>query len=709
MISVMYTHSQQYTTLLTFRFDSLLPLAAVFGSMWGCCLAFWLGRRWTMVIGSMGSLCAWIALGSTSTNTWNLYTTRFLVGLATGVVSLIAPAYIAEIASAKDRGKQCGTVHTGIAAGVLYTYLVGRFTDWSMLALWCAVPSALSAVLAVWAVESPRWLMEQGKHDEAQAALRRLRFITSQADGELQAIEVIYVKSPTPVCHYILAVMIIVLQQFSGVNMIMHYATGPLLTTSTSTSRDFYIILASVQVPKELVAFFGFLEPSSGHWKRIAKIWKSECWRQVRLLHDWLRVLCLSGRGEPSGVRCLQEHQRLAGQATEVYWNQVRRHLPKKERPMVHRGSVTYLEGASVPEDIHELLQNGPKYSLEPCVSGHELLATVRRVAEKADKDEKQRCLSEGIDALRKLVTTALTSMLLDMFGRVKPLAVSVTVCTCSMVALGSVFTAFSNADGNLDSALGLDLTNACKVVFAIGYSVGLGPATWVLVIELAPLRGRGFDFCTVCIFHWVSALAVINLVSARGPSATSQAVLACVAGGVTFAGGIAAFFILPDTSCVSLETILLEGQKNRPKKPAAPLEFASSTTQLQKEEQKKEQMQRKVAALLSGSSTTQLQKDEQEDEWNPSKAADFRHASIHPMAAVRTSKRTLQASSHAEPKSSRVHNSRNDASVEDPKKGPTSPNIYGGGTATPDKVVGATLQSSLASTLLLKQQQWET
>ncbi|XP_037565028.1 solute carrier family 2, facilitated glucose transporter member 8 [Dermacentor silvarum] len=535
-------------------FDSLLPLAAVFGSMWGCCLAFWLGRRWTMVIGSMGSLCAWIALGSTSTNTWNLYTTRFLVGLATGVVSLIAPAYIAEIASAKDRGKQCGTVHTGIAAGVLYTYLVGRFTDWSMLALWCAVPSALSAVLAVWAVESPRWLMEQGKHDEAQAALRRLRFITSQADGELQAIEVIYVKSPTPVCHYILAVMIIVLQQFSGVNMIMHYATGPLLTTSTSTSRDFYIILASVQ-----------------------------------------------------------------------------------------------------------------------------------------------------------LVTTALTSMLLDMFGRVKPLAVSVTVCTCSMVALGSVFTAFSNADGNLDSALGLDLTNACKVVFAIGYSVGLGPATWVLVIELAPLRGRGFDFCTVCIFHWVSALAVINLVSARGPSATSQAVLACVAGGVTFAGGIAAFFILPDTSCVSLETILLEGQKNRPKKPAAPLEFASSTTQLQKEEQKKEQMQRKVAALLSGSSTTQLQKDEQEDEWNPSKAADFRHASIHPMAAVRTSKRTLQASSHAEPKSSRVHNSRNDASVEDPKKGPTSPNIYGGGTATPDKVVGATLQSSLASTLLLKQQQWET
>ncbi|XP_065286713.1 solute carrier family 2, facilitated glucose transporter member 8-like isoform X3 [Dermacentor albipictus] len=452
-----------------FWLDSLLPLAAVFGSMWGCCLAFWLGRRRAMAIGCLGSLCAWLSLGWTSTDSWNLYTARFLIGAASGVVSLIAPAYAAEIAPPNDRGKQCGTVHTGIAAGVLYAYLVGRFTDWSLLALWCAIPSALAALLAVWAVESPRWLMEQDKHDEAQAALRRLRFVISQADGELQ------------------------------------------------------------------------------------------------------------------------------------------------------------------------------------------------------------------------LVTTLLASQLLDMVGRVKPLAVSVTVCTCSMVALGSAFFAYSTPDGSLDSALGHDITSACKVVFAIGYSIGLGPATWVLAIELAPLRGRGFDFGSVCVFHWASALTVISLVSAFGPSATWLAVLACLASGATFAGGVAAFFILPDTSNVSLEVILLEGRKDRPKKPPPPAEF-------------------------SGSSTTQLQKDQKEHERKQREAAAFGHASLKPKATVPTGRQTLRALSDTEHNRSSAHKFRNDENgEEEPKKSVRLLKNEAGGTLMLDKVMGATALSKLERTLLPEEQlQWE-
>lgn len=63
-----------------------------------------------------------------------------------------------------------------------------------------------------------------------------------------------------------------------------------------------------------------------------------------------------------------------------------------------------------------------------------------------------------------QLVTTLLASQLLDMVGRVKPLAVSVTVCSGSMVALGSIIFAFSTPDESLDSALGQDFTSACKV-----------------------------------------------------------------------------------------------------------------------------------------------------------------------------------------------------------------------------------------------------
>ncbi|KAH6943977.1 hypothetical protein HPB50_000975 [Hyalomma asiaticum] len=50
----------------------------------------------------------------------------------------------------------------------------------------------------------------------------------------------------------------------------------------------------------------------------------------------------------------------------------------------------------------YDPLRKGPKYSLEPRVSGHELLACAHSVAEKAHKDEKPRVLSECVEVLCK-------------------------------------------------------------------------------------------------------------------------------------------------------------------------------------------------------------------------------------------------------------------------------------------------------------------
>ncbi|XP_037515262.1 uncharacterized protein LOC119391670 [Rhipicephalus sanguineus] len=487
-----------------------------------------------MAIGSLGSLCAWLVIAKASADSWNLYLARFMVGVSTGVISLVAPAYIAETATAKDRGKQCGTIQTCIAAGMLYTYVVGLFTDWSRIALWCAVPSALSVVLIMRAVESPRWLMEQGKHDAAQIALRQIRFITSQADGELEEIEVIYVKTPTPLRHYMLAVMVIVLQQFSGVNMILTYATGPMHTTSSLTSRHFYIILAIVQ-----------------------------------------------------------------------------------------------------------------------------------------------------------LVCTGLASQMLDIFGRVKPLAVSVTICACSMMALAGVYFAFGNAHGDVDSELGHHLAETCKVAFCVGYSIGVGPATWVLAVELSPLRGGGCDFGTACVFHWASALAVLSLVSTFSFSANSLALLAFFAACATLVNGVGAFFLLPDTDSVSLEAILLEGQKDRPEKPQKAHEFKeSSTTQPEKEEGQKENERETSKDAASG------------------QAASGHVSPGHSKRAVLTAgKRTPRASPQVSRQSSRAHHSRADAREEDDVKGVTSPEVEGKTASTVEKAATA----AGARGRRLKQPQGET
>ncbi|KAH8041863.1 hypothetical protein HPB51_019244 [Rhipicephalus microplus] len=156
---------------------------------------------------------------------------------------------------------------------------------------------------------------------------------------------------------------------------------------------------------------------------------------------------------------------------------------------------------------------------------------------------------------------TAITAHLLDAVGRVKPLAVSVVISTGSMVALGGVYFSVSHDEQAMDTHLATRLTVVCKVIFSIGFSLGLGPASWTLAVELAPLRKNGFEFGSVCAFHWASALGVISLFTILGTNTGSLALLVVLSGLVTFTGGMTAFKLLPDTRGVSLEGILLQGQ----------------------------------------------------------------------------------------------------------------------------------------------------
>lgn len=48
------------------------------------------------------------------------------------------------------------------------------------------------------------------------------------------------------------------------------------------------------------------------------------------------------------------------------------------------------------------LLQKGPKFGVQPGVPAHDLIAMNRKVADKATDDNRDRCLLEGVDCLRK-------------------------------------------------------------------------------------------------------------------------------------------------------------------------------------------------------------------------------------------------------------------------------------------------------------------
>src|SRR5271168_868383 len=111
---------------------------------------------------------------------------RLIGGLGIGAASVIAPNYIAEIAPTRVRGR-CVTLYqmgivVGILAAVFVNMLIQRMGDeaWNVSVGWRwmffagVVPAILFGVMILPAVESPRWLMKEGRREQALRVLTEI-------------------------------------------------------------------------------------------------------------------------------------------------------------------------------------------------------------------------------------------------------------------------------------------------------------------------------------------------------------------------------------------------------------------------------------------------------------------------------------------------------------------------------------------------------
>jgi MFS family permease len=148
-------------------------LAAGFGG-W---LADRFGRRFLMldlallfIIGALLSAFA----GSVDA----LLVGRFLIGMCIGVVSFVAPLYIAEIAPPRHRGKLVSLNQLAITIGILVSYIVDTAYaaegNWRWMLGLGAVPGILLAIGMAYLPESPRWLLKCGRETEAANVLTRV-------------------------------------------------------------------------------------------------------------------------------------------------------------------------------------------------------------------------------------------------------------------------------------------------------------------------------------------------------------------------------------------------------------------------------------------------------------------------------------------------------------------------------------------------------
>ena len=213
---------------------------ALWGTVLGAMFGGWptqrLGRKKTLLwIGVFYSVSA---LGSALVNDpFSFAFFRFLGGLGVGVSTIAAPAYIAEIAPAKDRGRFVGFYQFNIVFGILVAFFSNYIWSgmgenaWRFMLGIEALPAIIYTLLVLRIPQSPRWLFLQGKTAQAKAILAKA-YASNEIDEILTDLgnEVSPGESKETIWEkkyrftVFLAFFIAFFNQFSGINAFLYYA-----------------------------------------------------------------------------------------------------------------------------------------------------------------------------------------------------------------------------------------------------------------------------------------------------------------------------------------------------------------------------------------------------------------------------------------------------------------------------------------------------
>jgi MFS transporter, SP family, arabinose:H+ symporter len=207
-----------------------------------CAVCFTLSSCGMLFAGSLNQFVGW----------------RLLGGLGIGAASVIAPNYIAEIAPTPVRGR-CVTLYqmgivVGILAAVFVNMLIQRLGDdaWNTATGWRwmffagIVPALLFGLMIIPAVESPRWLMKEGRRVQALAVLTEIngpdvaRSEATQIEATLSLEEgrlsELFTTFRRPL---LLGIMLAALQQVSGVTPLFSFLPEIFRSAGAATGDAF--------------------------------------------------------------------------------------------------------------------------------------------------------------------------------------------------------------------------------------------------------------------------------------------------------------------------------------------------------------------------------------------------------------------------------------------------------------------------------------
>ncbi|XP_040894708.1 proton myo-inositol cotransporter-like isoform X2 [Toxotes jaculatrix] len=219
--------------------------AAAISALSGGSLNGWLGRKICILVSSFIFSIGGIIL-SVAPDKVVLLVGRITVGLGIGIASMTVPVYIAEVSPPHRRGQLVTINSLFITAGQFIASVVdGAFSylnhdGWRYMLGLSVIPAVLQFVGFFFLPESPRWLLQKGRSQEARKVLSQIRggqnvgqeydaIRTSIEEEEKEAggggLVILQILSHPPTRRaLIVGCGLQMFQQLSGINTVMYYS-----------------------------------------------------------------------------------------------------------------------------------------------------------------------------------------------------------------------------------------------------------------------------------------------------------------------------------------------------------------------------------------------------------------------------------------------------------------------------------------------------
>src|SRR6266568_471668 len=223
-------------------------LGSAFGAWFAGLLADRIGRVKVMLIASVLFVISGVSFSIVDLSIW-----RIVGGMGIGIASVIAPAYIAEVAPPQYRGRLGSLQQMAIVLGIFISQLInyglaqaanGQTTNnlwglpaWRWMLIIEAFPALFYGLLALLVPESPRYLIANNKDAQAVEVLTKVEGRNIDVQGRIAEIRSVIASEHKPAFRdllgptgFVLPIVMIgiglsIFQQFVGINVIFYYSS----------------------------------------------------------------------------------------------------------------------------------------------------------------------------------------------------------------------------------------------------------------------------------------------------------------------------------------------------------------------------------------------------------------------------------------------------------------------------------------------------